>query len=391
MNTESTKRLNRLALLALCGVLGAATAWGQATGRTTRRSATSSSAAGAYPSSTDIGEATISYDPETREIIVVTDDETAQHVQQVVASLDRPAPQVLIKVVFMEALYNKDLDVGVDGKITHEISSTGINGSQNPVSGIASSLLGLASPAVGPGGFYQVIGDDLEITIQALAKAGKTEILSRPSILARNNQPAIISLGQQVPLVTNTRFDNFGNQINSVTYQDVGIILEVTPFITSQGLVELTVSPQTSELADRSQWVPISTGGTNAGTYSAPVINSRSADTVVIVPDRQTVVIGGLLQNKRLNSETKIPILGDIPLLGFFFRHKVTANAKAELLIFLTPQIVEHPSMLAGVTRTERDNTRVLPEAFTPEEQGHFLDETPPAAPAAPAKKRPKW
>ena len=142
--------------------------------------------------------------------------------------------------------------------------------------------------------YYQFssLAGDLNVTLSALAKAGKTEILSRPSILARNNQPATISLGQQVPLITNTRFDNFGNQINSVSYQNVGIILSVTPFITSDGMVEMVVAPQTSELADRSQWVPISSGGTNnSGSFSAPVINSRSADTVVVVPDGRGLAV----------------------------------------------------------------------------------------------------
>ena len=102
-----------------------------------------------------------------------------------------------------------------------------------------------------------------EAGLAALAKAGKTEILSRPSILARNNQPATISLGQQVPLITNTRFDNFGNQINSVSYQNVGINLSVTPFITTDDNVEMVVNPETSELADRSQWVPINASTSN--------------------------------------------------------------------------------------------------------------------------------
>src|SRR4030095_7980895 len=97
-----------------------------------------------------------------------------------------------------------------------------------------------------------------QATLRAIAQAGKTEILSRPSILTRNSQQAVISLGQEVPLVTNTRFDTFGNQINTVSYQNVGIILRVTPFITDNEMVEMIVSPETSSLADRSQWVPIS-------------------------------------------------------------------------------------------------------------------------------------
>src|SRR5678815_5644965 len=162
---------------------------------------------------------------------------------------------------------------------------------------------------------YQIFSQDYQVTIRAIATAGKARVLSRPSIVARNNQPATITVGQSVPLVTNVRFDNFGNAINSVQYTSVGIILRVTPFITSEGLVEMILSPETSELvADRSQWVPISTGP--SGSISAPVINSRSADTVVVTPNGQTVIIGGLMANTKADSVTKIPLLGDIPVLG---------------------------------------------------------------------------
>ncbi len=340
---------------------------------TANRGAASRSTAN-YPASTQLGTATVSVDPETRRVFVVTDDDTAEYVKQVVEDLDRPTPQVLIKCVFLEATYTKDSDIGVDGTYTHTISGSKIkefNGT-----GTASSAFDLATS----GGMYSLLGQDLQISLAALAKAGKTEILSRPSILARNNQPATISLGQQVPLITNTRFDNFGNQINSVTYQNVGIILNVTPFITSDNMVEMVVAPQTSELADRSQWVPISSGGTNSSSsFSAPVINSRSADTVVVVPDGQTVVIGGLMQSKKLDSTSKVPILGDIPLLGLLFKHKVTSNGKTELMIFMTPHIVKHPSDLAALTSAERGKNQITPKAFTEQDLNRYLDNLPAA------------
>ena len=326
-----------------------------------------------YPSSTQMGTATVSVNPETRQVFVITDDDTAQYVKQVVTDLDRPTPQVLIKCIFLEAIHTKDLDVGVDGTYKHTISTSAsdqLNGT-----GVASTAFG----AVTGGGSYvfDSLTKDLTVTLTALAKAGKTEILSRPSILARNNQPATISLGQQVPLISSTRFDTFGNQINSVTYQNVGIILQVTPFITSAGMVEMVVAPQTSELADRSQWVPISGGSTNNGgsPVSAPVINSRSADTVVIVPDGQTVVIGGLMQSQRLTSENKVPILGDIPLLGMLFRHKVTNNGKTELLIFLTPHIINQPSELAAYSEGEKSRSQMIPKSFSEQELNRFLND----------------
>src|SRR5438477_12210557 len=165
-----------------------------------------------------------------------------------------------------------------------------------------------------------------------MSQAGNAKVLTLPSILARNNQPATITVGQSVPLITAVRYDTLGNAINSISYQSVGIILRVTPFITSEGLVEMILSPETSELvADRSQWVPISSGP--GGTVSAPLINTRSADTVVVTPNGQTVIIGGLMEDSKADTESRIPLLGDIPILGNLFKHKIKSTAKTELLI----------------------------------------------------------
>ena len=319
--------------LLLCGVLLTTDVSGQGFGGGFRGTSRTG-ASGNYPSGTSVGQATFMSDPETRKLIVVTDADTAKYISQVVTNLDRPAPQVLIKVVFVEATYRKSLDLGIEGSYVKNLG--------NSQTSVVNQVFGLAAAGANPAppgaGIYQILGSDFQATLRAIAQAGKAEILSRPSILARNNQQATISLGQQVPLITNTRYDTLGQQINSVTYQNVGIILQVTPFITSDGMVEMVVSPQTSELADRSQWVPISSGP--GGSTAAPVINSRSADTVVVVPNGQTAVIGGLMQRQQQQSDSKIPILGDIPGLGNLFKRKQRDDTKTELLIFLTPRIV---------------------------------------------------
>ncbi|MCU0783552.1 MAG: hypothetical protein MUF81_05790 [Verrucomicrobia bacterium] len=341
-----------------------------------------------YPSSTDIGQARITYDPETRSIIVVADEETAAHITNVISQLDRPTPQVLIKCVFMEATYSKGSDIGVKGAFKHTISGSKVGAFNTPagMQNTASTAFDLATS----GGMYTMLGKDLEITIAALAQAGKTEILSRPSILARNNQQATIKIGQDVPLITGVNYDAFGNQRNTISYQSVGIILQVTPFITSDGMVEMIVAPEISSVSDST--VNIASGsGTNSGSnVAAPIINVRSADTVVVVPDGQTVVIGGLMQTQKVNSENKVPILGDIPLLGLLFKHKTTSDEKKELLIFMTPHIVNRPTELAANTESERAKAVNSRKAFTEDELNRFLDQTPSAEtkPATPPKVR---
>ncbi len=316
-----------------------------------------------YPASTEIGGATVTFDQETRKLIVVADEETAAYVSQVVTNLDRPAPQVLIKVVFLEVTYRKNVDFGFEGSYTPQFSDN-TSGNFGQSFGLGSTL-----PTPPGAGLYQIMSDDFQVTLRAIAEAGKTEVLSRPSVLARNNQEAVITVAQQVPLITNVRYDNFGNQINAVTYQPVGIILRVTPFITSDNMVEMIVSPEISNLSD--QTVPIAQG------VNAPVINTRSADTVVVTPDGQTVVIGGLMSNLKTQTDNKIPLLGDIPLLGNLFKRRARGDTKTELLIFLTPRIVYAPSQLAQVSAGERRQQRFATEAFTEAELNRFLSELP--------------
>lgn len=351
-------------------------------GTTSATRSSSRSSTTSYPSSTDIGQARITYDPETRSLIVVADEDTAANITNMVGQLDRPAPQVLINCVFLEATYTKGLDLGVEGAYTHTISGSGVSALNTRAGALntASTAFDLATS----GGLYTLAGQNLDITLAALAKSGKTEILSRPSILARNNQQATITIGQQVPLVTGVTYDNFGNQRNAISYQNVGIILRVTPFITSDGMVEMIVAPEISSVSDST--VNLATGGAtnNTGNTAAPLINIRSADTVVVTPDKQTVVIGGLMQNQKVKTENKVPLLGDIPLLGQLFKHKVTSDAKTELLIFLTPTIVRDPRELAMMSDSEKARTRDSRKAFTEEELNRYLDKTP-SAPAKPA------
>ncbi len=357
-----------------------------------------------YPNNTQVGDATISYDPETRKIIVITDEETNLQIKDVVASLDSPRPQVLIKVVFLEVTHNNSSDIGIEGGYIRKLGNTGTGsianafGASDISSGATSSVPNILGqniqnmlPTPPGAGVYQVLGTDFQATLRAIAQAGKAEVLSRPSILARNNQPATISLGQQVPLVSNTRFDAINGQINTVTYQNVGIILRVTPFITSDGMVEMIVSPETSQLADRSSWVPISRDAL------APVVNSRLADTVVVVPDGQTVVIGGLMQTQVTETESKIPLLGDIPWLGNAFKRKQRSNNKTELMIFLTPIVIPAPSALAAMTADQRERAILKPKALSQKELDDLVEELPvkqekPVAPPdlapKPSKKR---
>ena len=309
-----------------------------------------------YQNATQVGEALIEVDPETRSVIVITDEDTNLQIDQVLKTLDRPKPQVLIKVVFMEVTHRDDLDVGMEGAWSKVSGST---------TNIVQSAFGLATP--GQGGLYQLLDSDFNVTLRAISEAGKVEVLSRPSILARNNQEAIITVGQTVPFIDNVNFLQGGQQVNTVTYRDIGIILRVTPFITQDGMVEMIVAPEISTITD--ERVTISDG------VEAPVFAKRAAETVVVTPHGRTVIIGGLMEKNKIESKRKVPILGDIPILGWAFSRTVKEDTKTELLIFLTPYIVQDPRQLGEMTALESKNSQLPSKAFTEEELDQFVGE----------------
>jgi general secretion pathway protein D len=375
------------------------------------RSGTSSSSASSttrqYPNNTTIGDAYFSIDPETHRVVYIADESTARYISQVLTNLDRPKPQVLIKVVFIEVSRNAGLDFGLQGTFNKPLGNSWQSGlttnySVLPTYGTAGSSSNLIQTGASiipsaiaplfsstmfngtnlstiPGltggmGLYQILGQDYQVTLNALATAGKAKILSRPSILARNNQPATITVGQEIPLITGVTYDSLGNSHNAITWTDVGVILKVTPFITEDGLVEMMLSPQISQL-DQTVQIPISASA-NGTIISTPVIDIRSADTVVVTPDGQTVIIGGLIQTTKSENSSGVPFLMDIPILGNLFKRKVTNEDKSELMIFLTPHIVPIPSQLAALSDTERARSSAI-KSLNEQELDKFLDQLP--------------
>ncbi len=320
-----------------------------------------------YPNATLVGDAIITSDLETRRLIIVTDDDTNENIRTIISSLDKPKPQVLINVVFVQVTHDKGLDLGAEISRAGSIQINGEPGNRAP--DVASTRFGLAdalADATQYGAFYRVLGRDVNATLRALSEVSKTEILSRPSILTRNNQQATIMVGQSVPIITNSRVvDQTNSTINTVQYQDIGIILRVTPFITAEGLVEMIVSPEISGLSATT--VPIS------NNVNVPVIDKRSADTVVVTPSDRTVVIGGLISTQSIDRDSKVPILGDIPLLGYAFKRRQKEDVKTELLIFLTPHVVPTADDLAKTSDVERARLELAPKSTLSDEMQRYL------------------
>lgn len=348
----------------------------------------SSSSSSQYNNNGAVGSAIISVDPATHNIVVIADSETSLQISNVISRLDTPKPQVLINVVFVEVQLNNSSDIGVEGGWAKNVgggvttgagSVLGLSGLNSVVTNAStlgaplSTALAPGAGGAGAGGLYQIAGSDFQATLRAIAKAGKAQVLSKPSIIARDGQLAKIVVGQQVPLPSGVSYAQAGNTtvpIVNVSYTDVGIILNVTPFIGANGQVEMIVQPQISSVSANERQ-------NLSSDVSAPYINVRSADTVVVTPHSKTVVIGGLISDSKSEAESKVPLLGSIPGLGNLFKSKQKARNKNELLIFLTPYIVDAPTELASLSGNIRDRSHIITNTTTEKELDRFLEKLP--------------
>jgi len=304
---------------------------------------------------TTLGSAQFSIDLDSRTLIVTADPETNETVRRVIEQLDKPVPQALIKVLFLEVLLDDEVDVGAD--IENRRTSGDGNGS------IIQTMFGAGGFV--EGGTATILEHDLSLTLSALSEVTRMEVLSRPSIMARNNQEATITIGSEVPFIRNSQVTDDGRVLNTVEYEDIGIILTVTPHISDDGMVELDVAPEISTLTGETVRI--------SDQVVAPTFAKRSAETHVVVPAGKTVVIGGLMENKDTEIVRKVPLLGDIPGIGGLFRRKTKDKQKTELLIFLTPHVVANAAEAQKLSKDERDSTLLIPRRIAPHDLKKYL------------------
>jgi len=291
-----------------------------------------------------VGQVYVVSDEDTNSLLVRTPTKHMERVKEILKELDRAVPQVLIKVLIAEVTHDGLTDLGTEFSVLNlglqATASVDVNTRTGRVDG------GLISATM-TGGMASVFN--------ALQRQGRIDVLSRPYILASDNQEATITVGQEVPRITNSRVTDTGQTINTVKYEDVGIILTVTPHVNPEGLVIMDVSPEISSVSEST--VPITESA------NAQLINKRTASTQVAIHNGQTIVIGGLMEDRIDESVRKVPGLGDLPLLGPLFRKVNKTKVKTELLIFLTPRVAQAPDHLTGISQDETDAATGIREA----------------------------
>jgi type II secretion system protein D len=293
-------------------------------------------------------EVAIVAEPISNALLVSASPRYFVQVQAMIEELDQPQKQVLIQVLLAEVTLDGSTEWGMQWESDIDLTEKDVPGDTASIN----SRFGL-DPSSALGGLTAVLtGDNWGFILRAMQSDGRLEILSRPQILAVDNMVATIDVGQMVPVVTGSRVTERGDSINTFEYQNVGIQLEVTPRINPDGIVKMDVSPTISSLSSSS--VAISAG------YEAPIINNRSATTTVSVQDGQTIVIGGLISTEDNERITKIPWLGDIPYIGAVFKKTKKTRVRSELLIILTPHVINTPGEAEKFSRENIDSSNIF-------------------------------
>ena len=283
-------------------------------------------------------EVTIVGDVKSNAVLVNASPRYMEQVESIIKELDVDPPQVLIQVMLAEITLDDDSDFGVTLNEKVGVLPLRTTGSVNYSS---TDVFGAFSQPVS--GSFSVGFRDLNLVLSAMYAQGRLQLLSNPSITVANNEEGRIQVGQEIRLPDSIATFDTGTQSTTVQAQDVGIILEVKPSINPDGFVRMDIRPTISRLSEKTTDI--------SENFRSPIIIKRTADTTVTVKDGETVVIGGLIEENSERRDMKIPLLGDIPLIGGLFRSESEVRRRTELLIVLTPRVVSNSEVGEGSLR----------------------------------------
>jgi general secretion pathway protein D len=260
-------------------------------------------------------------DKDTNSIIVDAPEATRVRILNVLNDIDREPAQVFIEAQILEVTLTKDLNYGVDwkkvgGRLTASSYST----------------TSTSFPTIAPGMTLNYLGNDIEAAVTALGSQSKVKIVSAPKITTVENGTAMLQVGDQVPIVTQTAQSTATANaplINTVDYRDTGVKLEVTPRITAGDHISLDVTQEVSSVSK-----------TSTSGIDSPTISQREMQSRLIVPDGTVVALGGLISSQQSDSNQGVPGLKNVPLVGNLFKGTTKSVDRTELVVLLQAHII---------------------------------------------------
>jgi len=284
---------------------------------------------GETPVSTLIGRVRIVPDKRTNSLIITVDEDHRDAVVEIVHALDQPGKQVLIEAIIVEVRHDDTESIGI--QFSTDIVSAFTQGELTDQGIRGTAQLNTGNQAVPSVGTNLISTTSVAALIQFLQRKGRINIRSRPHIFVEDNEEAEVFVGQEFPFVTKSDVTNVGIS-QSVTYDNVGIRLTVTPRIASSGEVDMKVDMEISSI------VPDQLIAGNV------LVDSRQVTNQVTIKSGETMVVGGLMREENIDIIRKVPLLGDIPLLGLLFRKTDKSKITTELIAFITPHVLSTPS-----------------------------------------------
>lgn len=276
----------------------------------------------------------VHFDKQSNKIYVTDISNKLAEIERIIRAFDVKEKEVIIEAKIVQVILNDKSRMGIDWQAVaagyHDLTF---------VSNF--NVLG-ASDKKGRVSIGKIERDNYQGMFEALAEFGTTNNLSNPHIMVVNNQEAKILVGSSEPYVTTTTTtpaSGPNTTAESINFIDVGVKLYVTPTIHTDDHVTMKIKPEVSSVTRT-----ITTGNNN----TIPIVEKSEAETTVNVKNGVTIVIGGLIKDEKINADKKVPILGDIPFLGHLFKSQSKSLSKTELVIFLTPRIVEGDMMTTG-------------------------------------------
>jgi general secretion pathway protein D len=274
-------------------------------------------------------------------LLIMANERDYQRVLRVIQGLDVVASQVLIEAVIAEVTLNDKLQYGVQWALAKN---------RTPTATFTNALTGGAA-SVFPGFNYAVNAASIASTLSALNAITRVNVISTPSLMVLDNKTARLQIGDQVPITTQTATSTVTAQtaiVNSITMQDTGVILSVTPRINESGRVQLEIEQEVSAVVK-----------TTSSGIDSPTIQQRRVKTTVVVNDGEVLALGGMIQEQADKTSNQVPLLGDIPGLGAAFSNREDKVKKTELVILITPKVVRDGTESRLVTEEYRRKMHV--------------------------------
>jgi general secretion pathway protein D len=302
------------------------------------------------------GKLSIIANKETNSIIVYATPEEFKEIYRIIKELDIVREQVLIEALIVEISADKSWNLGIDWMIGGKSGGNSFGGSSimgtTPNFNANSDYLPSGKTSALPltQGFqlgFLSGKDALGFALLSLSETDKNfNVLSTPQLLTVDNHEAELNIGSEIPVTSNTRITDTNAVFNTYEYKSVGLKLKITPHITKSSSITLDLYQEANDVL----------GATTSATL--PTLTKRDIQTKVTVYDGKTVVIGGLIKNNKSVEETKVPLLGDIPILGWLFKRQSVSYTKTNLLVFITPHIVTKQEKIEAITEQKQEEMK---------------------------------